>query len=416
MPTQTVPASDMNTVTDTMAHHFAFVGTPSELNSSPLVLTKLPLRHKNVSIARVPAHEFGEYLNRHEVIVGICVVFHSGKIPEALKLLRSFPQHSNTRVYLLALDSSTTRTLPSYIEELDVEHIIAQEQLTEDLVLQTIDNAIRAYLALRGNLGHSLNYLDSKYNEVFDWFETTKWDWREVDFTKIERHLLTEAEITILKEAAVIEFGTLPGAHNFLREWSDEYSFSSWALSWGAEEARHSLVQSRYLRHLGIEVKAKLALYKREPYPIGFNRAGTLMMNIISETRAAQYYRTLTKATKEPVLKNIWELLGRDEARHARAFYVFCKELCDKNQENTVAALEMAYVWLADKSQGVKHPAGYFFPHGTSVEGLRMIENSHPEMTDAADEKVLSMIRNLIGNNSVTSVHELKRVLRNSIA
>jgi len=50
-----------------------------------------------------------------------------------------------------------------------------------------------------------------------------------------------------------LEFGTLPGVHNFLREWSDEYSFSSWAVAWGAEEARHSLVLTRYLKLLGIE-------------------------------------------------------------------------------------------------------------------------------------------------------------------
>jgi hypothetical protein len=74
----------------------------------------------------------------------------------------------------------------------------------------------------------------------------------------------------------VIELGTLPGAHNFLRERQDEYSFSSWALSWGAEEARHSLLQCRYLRHL-----------------------------------------------------------GRDEARQARAFQVFCKEMCARSPENT---------------------------------------------------------------------------------
>lgn len=415
MNTQTLTSPKINHATDPIAHHFAFIGTATELSSFPLVLSKLPSHRNDVFIDRVLTHEFSEYMNRHEAIVGMFFVSQKEEIPEALKLLRASPQHSKTRAYILVLDHPATTKLPSYIEELDVERIITREEVTEDLALQTIDNALKSYRALSGNIGQSMNYLDSKYNEVFDWFETTKWDWREVDLTKIEKHLVTEADITILNGAAVIEFGTLPGAHNFLREWSDEYSFSSWALSWGAEEARHSLVQSRYLRHLGIEVKSKLALYKREPYPIGFNRAGTLMMNIISEARAAQYYRTIAKATNEPVLKKIWELLGRDEARHARAFYTFCKELCDNNRENTVAALEMAYVWLADRSQGVKHPAGYFFPHGSSIEGLRMIEKSHPEMTDSADEKILSMIRNLIGNDSVTSVNELKRVLRNSI-
>ncbi len=416
MTTQTLSPSDITPATDPITHHFAFIGAPRELSSLRLAITKVPSRHKNVSIDTVPTQEFREYLNGHEAIIGTFFVSQRKEIPEALKLLRMFPQHSKTRVYILVLDRPASMKLAPYTEELDVEHIIIQEQITDDFILQTIDNAIRAHRALSGNISHSLNYLDSKYNEVFDWFETTKWDWGEVDLTKIEKHLVTDADITMLRGAAVIEFGTLPGAHNFLREWSDEYSFSSWALSWGAEEARHSLVQSRYLRHLGIEVKSKLALYKREPYPIGFNRAGTLMMNIISETRAAEYYRTIAKATKEPVLKKIWELLGRDEARHARAFYTFCKELCDNNRENTIAALEMAYVWLADRSQGVKHPAGHFFPHGTSIQGLRTIEQSHPEMTDAADANVLSMIRKIVGNNSVTSVHELKRVLRSSIA
>ncbi|MFD0385028.1 ferritin-like domain-containing protein [Streptomyces stramineus] len=135
-----------------------------------------------------------------------------------------------------------------------------------------------------------------------------------------------------------------------------ETSFSSWALMWGAEEARHSLVQARCLDRLGVKVRSKHALYKREPYPIGDTRAGTLMMNIISECRAAELYKALAADTTEPVVKRVWKLLGRDESRHARAFYVFTQELCDGSRAGKVAALKMAYVWLADRSEGLKHP------------------------------------------------------------
>jgi hypothetical protein len=222
-------------------------------------------------------------------------------------------------------------------------------------------------------------------------------------------------ERDFIAEGAIIEFGTLPGAHNFLREWEGETSFSSWALMWGAEEARHSLVQARYLDALGVKVRSKHALYKREPYPIGNTRAGTLMMNIISETRAAEYYKRLSAHTSEPVIKRIWKLLHRDESRHARAFYLFSEELCDGSTENQVAALKMAYVWLADRSEGVKHPAGHFYPHATSAKGIRRIEQIQEGMTDAADKKVMAMVRRLAEDDSIESVRDIKSKLRSLV-
>jgi hypothetical protein len=260
-------------------------------------------------------------------------------------------------------------------------------------------------------------YLEATHNEVFDWFETTRWDCNELgDLSNIPADLLRPEEIDVLKESAIIEFGTLPGAHNFLREWGDEYSFSSWARSWGAEEARHSLVQCRYLQKIGIDIPAKHAMYKREPYPIGRTRAGTLMMNIVSEARAAEYYKALATTTREPVLARIWRLLGRDEARHARAFYVFCKELCDLDKSNLIAALEMCYVWLADRSEGVKHPAGFFYPHSTSTNGLRMVESLKRGVTDAADARVLAMCRSLAKDESLVTVRDVKARLRTLVS
>jgi len=140
------------------------------------------------------------------------------------------------------------------------------------------------------------------------------------------------------------------------------------------------------------------------------------MMNIISESRAAEYTRRSHGSRGSRCSERSWRLLGRDESRHARAFFVFCKELVDSAEENAVAAVQMAYVWLADRRRGVKHPAGFFYPHSSSTSGLRQIERYAPAMTDVADRKVLAMIRNLLVDESVQSVGDLKAYLRSKVA
>jgi len=392
-------------------HRVAIVGPRRELDGVPLAEAPWP----GVLVDRVVDEAFDTYLDGlgGETLAVVVVVAEAGD-RGPLRVLRSRPERLRTRAYVLA--RAPARLLSPVEDDWDVEGIVDLDRLTPEALAHAVENGLRAYRALGTNPLIPEYYLDATYNRIFDWFETTKWDWRELDLSQIRRDLLTEPEIDILQESAIIEFGTLPGAHNFLREWADEYSFSSWALSWGAEEARHSLVQCRYLHEIGIEVRAKHALYKREPYPIGENRAATLMMNIISESRAAEYYKTLARLTREPVLRTIWRLLGRDESRHARAFFVFCKELVDRAEENAVAAVQMAYVWLADRRRGVKHPAGFFYPHSSSTSGLRQIERYAPVMTDVADRKVLAMIRNLLDDESVQSVGDLKAYLRSKVA
>ena len=418
MNTESAPHSRTSVRNDT--YHVAFVGSAEEFEDLPIYGGSHSLGSDTIVVERVGSKDFADYLDGlgERALAAAFIMGDGGEegreVPGPLWLLRHRQDLSTTRAYLLTGSAANAQSSPP--DGLDVEEVLDLRRMTAVELKATVENGVRAHRALGTNPLVPQYYLDAKYNEVFDWFETTKWNWSEVDLTKIERSLLTVEDLEILQESAIIEFGTLPGAHNFLREWSDEYSFSSWALSWGAEEARHSLLQSRYLREIGINVKAKHAMYKREPYPMGENRAGTLMMNIISESRAAEYYKTLSDLTREPVLKKIWRLLGRDESRHARAFFVFCKELCNLSGENTVAALEMAYVWLADRSQGVKHPAGFFYPHSTSTRGLRRIEKYAPVMTDASDRKVLAMIRNILDLPSLASVRDLKSELRARVA
>ncbi|MFD4997885.1 ferritin-like domain-containing protein [Streptomyces buecherae] len=373
-------------------------------------------RFGEIGLDRSQPDTFERYLHELEPGTELAVAYVGGNgtsIPSAVRTLRGKAEFTKTRVFVVG--EAAGGPVPGWAEALDVEDIVAPSALEGFGFTDTVEIGLRAYNSLVLDPLYTDFYLDMTWNKIFDWFETTRWDWRELDLDRLDPRLMSPDEVDFLTEAAIIEFGTLPGAHNFLREWQGETSFSSWALSWGAEEARHSLVQARCLDKLGIKVRSKHALYKREPYPIGDTRTGTLMMNIISEARAAELYRCLAAETKEPVVRNIWKLLGRDESRHARAFFVFAQELCDDNRASQIAALKMAYVWLADRSEGLKHPAGHFYPHSTSAKGIRRIESVKQEATDSADGKVLQMLRRLVEDDSIESSRDIKRKLRSLI-
>jgi len=366
--------------------------------------------HDTIQVRHVPPGELSAHLDQDAPSI---VLVESPFAADAVASIRARQSHAATRVYVVA-ETDARDHPPAFSEALDVELPVAAAAIrSAEGLTKMLANGLRAHLAVAQRPPDLVHYLDTTYNDVFDWFETTRWSWSELgDLDGLDVTRVTDAERQFLRELTIAEFGTLPAVHNFLREWHDEFSFSSWAVLWGAEEARHSVVQARILRKLGIEVPAKHALYKREPYPMGHVRAATLMMNIVSESRAAVYYSNLAKLAEEPTLQRAWTLLGRDESRHARAFFTFCKEACDRDPANRVAALKMAYVWLADRSDGLKHPSGFFYQQSTSVEGLRLVERTHEGMTDAADEHVLAMIRKLVGDSSIRSVRDIKAWLR----
>jgi hypothetical protein len=365
----------------------------------------------DIAIDRPAEAEWMRYLYEFHENDDLALVFvdsHASPL-EVVRGLRSLKRFERTRVYLVGRRGAS---VPGWAESLDVEGLVAYENLSEKGINRAVELGMRAHRSLMLDDLYTPFYLDMTFNKIFDWFETTRWDWDEINFDHVDADKLSERDIDFLTEAAVIEFGTLPGAHNFLREWQHETSFSSWALMWGAEESRHSLVQARYLDRIGIKVRSKHALYKREPYPQGDTRAGTLMMNIISEARAATLYKALAAEVSEPVIRKIWKFLGRDESRHCRAFSVFMREICDRNEVNQIAALRMAYIWLADRKNGIKHPAGIFYPHSTSTEGLKRIETIQHDAITPADAKVMSIVRIIVGDDSLETPSDIKKKLR----
>jgi hypothetical protein len=379
------------------------VGSPSELAPEP-----------GTDWEYLPPEELAARLDHPSAGAPAALILAVAGAEEASRLLRDLRSREKLWKTRVAVVADAWEGDPSpFLREYDVEEVLARDQAEAKGLGALGRKLLGAYQALAGAEHAPKRYLDATFNGVFDWFEGTRWHWTDLgDFSAIRKDLVRPAELELIREMAVLELGSLPGAHGFLREWENESSFSQWALSWGAEESRHSLVLCRYLRAFGIEIDSKFALYKRAPYPAGENRAGTLMMNIISESRAAEYYRRICQRAEEPLLNRIWMLLGRDEARHARAFYVFCKEATAGSERNLLEAMKMCYLCLADGGRGLRQPAGHFYAHVSSMESLRKAEDALRGATEIADANVIKMARSLTGDGSIEDIRGVKAWLR----
>jgi hypothetical protein len=66
----------------------------------------------------------------------------------------------------------------------------------------------------------------------------------------------------------------------------------------------------------------------------------TLMLHFCGEVRLTQWYRRAAEWHTEPVIKHIYDLLSRDEARHGGAYLKFMKRAVERagNEARTAFA------------------------------------------------------------------------------
>lgn len=237
-----------------------------------------------------------------------------------------------------------------------------------------------------------------KYYGLHRQAEKVRWEFEDIDFSAIQKDKATSTVLSQVRSVANLEFTTYPGAMNFFREFADDMDFTQWVTMWLYEETRHPQVLMQYLSHFGEEFPVEDMSERREIFPLGRERIGTLSMNIISEMRAASWYLALAENTEEPVLQHICRLLSADEARHASGFYVYAKKQIDESDNpalERMRALEMLYVWVKSTVPN-HHPAGHFFPHTDNQVGLADATLSYADV-DLVDSRVCRMFSNLVG-------------------
>jgi hypothetical protein len=271
------------------------------------------------------------------------------------------------------------------------------------------------------------------YPELFRQFESVRWTlesdvpWHEYDTAK-----LTDDQARTVKMNAITEWAALPATEMFLRDNHGDSDFCAFMSIWFYEEQKHALVLMEYLRRfrpefVPTEEELHAVRFEFDPAPA----LETLMLHFCGEVRLNHWYRRASEWHTEPVIKRIYELIARDEARHGGAYLRFMRRAIERSGDEAKRAFAKIGVLMASPRRAGKplHPTNLhvnqmLFPHDTVQSRLpdpAWLERWLDEQIafDASWEKrVIGMILHNLGSlfeQTFESAQQLNR-FRKSLA
>ena len=271
------------------------------------------------------------------------------------------------------------------------------------------------------------------YPELFQNFESVRWSMEsDVPWSSFDPAALSDEQARTIKMNAITEWAALPATEMFLRDNRDDSDFSAFMSIWFYEEQKHALVLMEYLRRF----RPDLVPTEDELHAVRFefDRAPaleTLMMHFCGEIRLNHWYRRASEWHTEPVIRAIYELIARDEARHGGAYLRFMKRAIERFGLEAKRAFAKIGVLMASAARSGKplHPTNLhvneaLFPNDTVQSRLpdpAWLERWLDQQIrfDASWEKrVVGMILHNLGSlfgQSFATVQELNR-FRKSLA
>ena len=198
------------------------------------------------------------------------------------------------------------------------------------------------------------------YPELFASLEDVRWSMaKDIPWDKFDASLLTDEQAMTIKMNAITEWAAMPATEMFLRDNRHDQDFSAFRSIWFYEEQKHALVLMEYLRRFRPELvptEAELAevRFEFDPAP----PLETLMLHFCGEVRLTQWYRCAAEWHQEPVIKSIYDVISRDEARHGGAYLKYMKLAIDRAPQEAERAFCRIGVLMASSQRTAKalHP------------------------------------------------------------
>ena len=165
------------------------------------------------------------------------------------------------------------------------------------------------------------------YPQLFKQLESVRWNLeKDIPWDAFEGEKLSDEQALTIKMNAITEWAALPATEMFLRDNRDDSDFSAFMSVWFYEEQKHALVLMEYLRRfrpdmVPTEEELHAVRFDFDPAP----PLETLMMHFCGEIRLNHWYRCASQWHTEPVIKKIYEIIARDEARHGGAYLRYMK-------------------------------------------------------------------------------------------
>jgi hypothetical protein len=248
----------------------------------------------------------------------------------------------------------------------------------------------------------------------------------DVPWESFDRAALSDEQAQTIKMNAITEWAALPATEMFLRDNADDSDFSAFMSVWFFEEQKHSLVLIEYLKRFcpdlvpsEDELHAVRFLFDAAP-PLE-----TLMLHFCGEIRLNHWYRCAEHWHTEPVIRAIYQLISKDEARHGGAYRQYMTRAIERRGDDARAAFAKIGMLMASPGRSGKplHPTNLhvnrdMFPHDTvqsklpDPEWLEHWLDEQIRFDKRWEAKVVqSILRNLslLFNRPILTVQELNR-------
>jgi hypothetical protein len=198
------------------------------------------------------------------------------------------------------------------------------------------------------------------YPELFRSLEAARWSLAaDVPWERYDASRLSDEQARTVKMNAITEWSALPATEMFLRDNREDSDFCAFMSIWFYEEQKHALVLMEYLSRF----RPDLVPTEDELHAVRFefdpaSPLETLMLHFCGEVRLTQWYRCASAWHTEPVIKTIYDLISRDEARHGGAYLKFMKRAIERCGDTARAAFARIGVLMASSGRSGKplHP------------------------------------------------------------
>ena len=212
------------------------------------------------------------------------------------------------------------------------------------------------------------------YPELFKSLEAVRWNMEtDVPWDSFDAGKLSDEQAQTIKMNAITEWAALPATEMFLRDNIPDSDFSAFVSVWFFEEQKHSLVLLEYLKRfrpdlMPTEEELHAVRFTFDPAPA----LETLMLHFCGEIRLNHWYRRASEWHTEPVIKHIYGLISRDEARHGGAYLQYMKRAIGNFGDQARSAFAKIGVLMASASRTAQalHPTNLhvnqaMFPNDT---------------------------------------------------